>query len=86
VTASFAFVCYDYKAVVWKNEDANSVKIYLPQVDAKVYLWKWNTRIVISDVDGTITKSDVLGQVMPLVGKDWTQSGVARLFSSIKVL
>ncbi|CAK9271491.1 unnamed protein product [Sphagnum jensenii] len=54
------------------------------QVDAKVYLWKWNTRIVISDVDGTITKSDVLGQVMPLVGKDWTQSGVARLFSSIK--
>ncbi len=31
-------------------------------------------------------RSDVLGQVMPLVGKDWTQSGVARLFSSIKVL
>ncbi|CAK9257992.1 unnamed protein product [Sphagnum jensenii] len=54
------------------------------QLDARVYLWKWNTRIVISDVDGTITKSDVLGQVMPLVGKDWTQSGVARLFSSIK--
>jgi phosphatidate phosphatase LPIN len=26
------------------------------QVDARVYLWKWNTRIVISDVDGTITK------------------------------
>ncbi|KAH9326366.1 hypothetical protein KI387_006544 [Taxus chinensis] len=50
------------------------------QVDARIYLWKWNTRIVISDVDGTITKSDVLGQVMPLVGKDWTQTGVARLF------
>jgi len=30
-------------------------------------------------------RSDVLGQVMPLVGKDWTQSGVARLFSAIKV-
>ncbi|BBN06508.1 phosphatidate phosphatase LPIN [Marchantia polymorpha subsp. ruderalis] len=54
------------------------------QVDARIYLWKWNTRIVISDVDGTITKSDVLGQVMPLVGRDWTQSGVARLFSAIK--
>ncbi|KAK7396526.1 hypothetical protein VNO78_17596 [Psophocarpus tetragonolobus] len=54
------------------------------QVDARIYLWKWNARIVISDVDGTITKSDVLGQVMPLVGKDWTQSGVARLFSAIK--
>ncbi|KAL9318294.1 hypothetical protein ACSQ67_014811 [Phaseolus vulgaris] len=54
------------------------------QVDAHIYLWKWNARIVISDVDGTITKSDVLGQFMPLVGRDWTQSGVARLFCAIK--
>lgn len=54
------------------------------QVDARIYLWKWNTQIVVSDVDGTITKSDVLGQFMPLVGKDWTQSGVAHLFSAIK--
>uniref|UniRef100_A0A2P2MF16 phosphatidate phosphatase n=1 Tax=Rhizophora mucronata TaxID=61149 RepID=A0A2P2MF16_RHIMU len=51
---------------------------------AHIYLWKWNTRIVISDVDGTITKSDVLGQFMPLVGRDWSQSGVATLFSAIK--
>ncbi|XP_057471600.1 phosphatidate phosphatase PAH1-like [Actinidia eriantha] len=56
----------------------------LQKVDAHIYLWKWNARIVISDVDGTITKSDVLGQFMPLVGRDWTQSGVARLFSAIK--
>lgn len=54
------------------------------QVDARIYLWKWNTRIVISDVDGTITKSDVLGQFMPLVGVDWSQTGVAHLFSAIK--
>ncbi|THU53106.1 hypothetical protein C4D60_Mb10t10930 [Musa balbisiana] len=56
----------------------------LQQVDARIYLWKWNTRIVISDVDGTITKSDVLGQVMSLVGIDWSQTGVAHLFSAIK--
>ncbi|KAJ0975992.1 hypothetical protein J5N97_017957 [Dioscorea zingiberensis] len=54
------------------------------QVDARIYLWKWNTRIVVSDVDGTITKSDVLGQFMPLVGVDWSQTGVAHLFSAIK--
>ncbi|KAH8485304.1 hypothetical protein H0E87_026918 [Populus deltoides] len=54
------------------------------QVDCHIYLWKWNARIVISDVDGTITRSDVLGQFMPLVGKDWTQSGVAKLFCAIK--
>ncbi|CAN7048675.1 unnamed protein product [Brassica oleracea var. botrytis] len=54
------------------------------KVDAHIYQWRWDTKIVISDVDGTITKSDVLGQFMPLVGRDWTQSGVARLFSAIK--
>ncbi|KAA8528545.1 hypothetical protein F0562_035900 [Nyssa sinensis] len=54
------------------------------QVDARIYLWRWDTRIVISDVDGTITKSDVLGQFMPLVGIDWSQTGVAHLFSAIK--
>ncbi|KAL1821913.1 hypothetical protein ACET3Z_016782 [Daucus carota] len=54
------------------------------QVDARIYLWRWDTRIVITDVDGTITKSDVLGQFMPLVGKDWSQTGVAHLFSAIK--
>ncbi|KAH1090082.1 hypothetical protein J1N35_017339 [Gossypium stocksii] len=54
------------------------------EVDAHLYLWKGNDKIVISDVDGTITKSDVLGQFMPLVGRDWTQSGVAKLFSAIK--
>lgn len=54
------------------------------QVEARIYLWRWDTRIVISDVDGTITKSDVLGQFMPLVGRDWSQTGVAHLFSAIK--
>lgn len=54
------------------------------QVDARIYLWKWNTRIVISDVDGTITKSDVLGQFMPMVGVDWSHTGVTHLFSAIQ--
>ncbi|XP_044981299.1 phosphatidate phosphatase PAH2-like [Hordeum vulgare subsp. vulgare] len=54
------------------------------QVDAHIYLWEWNAHIVISDVDGTITKSDVLGQFMPMVGVDWSQNGVAHLFSAIK--
>ncbi|KAI7737502.1 hypothetical protein M8C21_020987 [Ambrosia artemisiifolia] len=52
-------------------------------VDARIYLWSWDARIVISDVDGTITKSDVLGQFMPLVGRDWSHIGVTHLFSAI---
>ncbi|KAD2805876.1 hypothetical protein E3N88_39253 [Mikania micrantha] len=62
-----------------------STSVLGPQkVDARIYLWKWDTRIVISDVDGTITKSDVLGQFMPLVGRDWSHIGVTHLFSAIK--
>ncbi|XP_048508098.1 phosphatidate phosphatase LPIN1 isoform X2 [Athalia rosae] len=49
-----------------------------------IYRWKWDDKIVISDIDGTITKSDVLGHILPIVGKDWAQSGVAQLFTKIK--
>ena len=38
-----------------------------------------------STKDVFIFRSDVLGQVMPLVGRDWSQGGVTRLFSAIKV-
>lgn len=48
-----------------------------------IYLWQYNDKIVISDIDGTITKSDVLGQLLPMLGKDWAQSGVASLFTKI---
>ena len=40
--------------------------------------------MVISDIDGTITKSDVLGHILPVIGRDWAQSGVAELFSKIR--
>lgn len=53
-------------------------------VTAKLFYWKWNDPIVISDIDGTITKSDALGHVLTMIGKDWTHSGVATLFTEIK--
>ena len=39
---------------------------------------------MISDVDGTVTKSDVLGHVLPRVGLDWSHTGIARLFTNIQ--
>lgn len=48
-----------------------------------IYLWNYDDKIVVSDIDGTITKSDVLGHLLPYVGKDWAQSGVASLFTKI---
>lgn len=41
--------------------------------------------LLTNPVAMSCSRSDVLGQFMPLVGKDWTQSGVAKLFSAIKV-
>ncbi|CAI4227076.1 unnamed protein product [Auanema sp. JU1783] len=49
-----------------------------------IYLYKWYERIVISDIDGTITKSDVLGHVIPAIGGTWAHSGVAELYTHIK--
>ncbi|KFO27100.1 Phosphatidate phosphatase LPIN2 [Fukomys damarensis] len=48
-----------------------------------IYLWDWSDKIVISDIDGTITKSDALGQILPQLGKDWTHQGIAKLYHSI---
>ncbi len=31
--------------------------------------------IVISDIDGTITRSDLPGMFLPYVGRDWSQIG-----------
>ncbi|KAL4751111.1 hypothetical protein BDW72DRAFT_174416 [Aspergillus terricola var. indicus] len=50
---------------------------------ANMYLWRGDTPIVISDIDGTITKSDALGHVLNMIGRDWTHAGVAKLYTDI---
>lgn len=51
--------------------------------NARIFRWSSNTRIVISDVDGTITKSDALGHLFAFVGRDWTHCDIAKLYSAI---
>ncbi|XP_034044035.1 phosphatidate phosphatase LPIN1 isoform X2 [Thalassophryne amazonica] len=48
-----------------------------------IYLWSWDDKIVISDIDGTITRSDTLGQILPTLGKDWTHQGIAQLYHRV---
>ncbi|CAO3689721.1 unnamed protein product [Rhizopus stolonifer] len=50
---------------------------------AKIFYWKHDYHIVISDIDGTITKSDALGHVFTMIGKDWTHNGIAKLYTDI---
>lgn len=51
--------------------------------NARVFLWDSTDQVVVSDIDGTITKSDTLGHVMTFIGRDWTHSGVAKLYTDI---
>lgn len=55
----------------------------IQEVSAKLFLWHADDRVVISDVDGTITRSDLLGHLLPRVGRDWSHSGVAGLYTRI---
>ncbi|GAB7351774.1 hypothetical protein MBLNU459_g2349t1 [Dothideomycetes sp. NU459] len=50
---------------------------------AAIYRWRYDVPIVISDIDGTITKSDALGHVLNMIGRDWTHLGVAKLYTEI---
>ncbi|NXP75499.1 LPIN3 phosphatase, partial [Ramphastos sulfuratus] len=51
--------------------------------EATIYLWNWDDKVVISDIDGTITRSDALGHILPHLGKDWTHHGIVKLFHKI---
>lgn len=73
--------CLDLK--YGENDLTFSVDQGRAVVTSKLFVWRWDIPIVISDIDGTITKSDALGHVMTMIGKDWTHSGVAKLFTEI---
>lgn len=67
---------------------ANSIRFIVEssevELSCRIFLWSCHNKIVISDVDGTITRSDVLGHLLPAVGRDWSQVGVAGLYSQIE--
>ncbi|XP_037305802.2 phosphatidate phosphatase LPIN1 isoform X2 [Pungitius pungitius] len=50
-----------------------------------IYLWNWDDKIIISDIDGTITRSDTLGHILPTLGKDWTHQGIAHLYHKVSL-
>ena len=47
------------------------------------YLWRETDKAVISDVDGTISKTDARGQFLHHFKVDWTHEGVVNLFDRV---
>ncbi|EHA54428.1 nuclear elongation and deformation protein 1 [Pyricularia oryzae 70-15] len=66
------------------GENTLSFTVNRATCSANMYLWKHETPVVISDIDGTITKSDALGHVLNMIGRDWTHAGVAKLYTDIQ--
>ncbi|KAI0041313.1 LNS2-domain-containing protein [Auriscalpium vulgare] len=70
------------------HEGANTITFSLSTTGAvactaRIFLWEHTDMIVVSDIDGTITKSDALGHVFTMIGRDWTHLGVAKLYTDI---
>ncbi|KAK3362665.1 Lipin/Ned1/Smp2-domain-containing protein [Lasiosphaeria hispida] len=65
------------------GENSMSFTVNRATCTAFMYLWKHEVPVVISDIDGTITKSDALGHVLNMIGRDWTHAGVAKLYCDI---
>ncbi|KIK96054.1 hypothetical protein PAXRUDRAFT_826363 [Paxillus rubicundulus Ve08.2h10] len=54
-----------------------------PACTARIFVWDSSDLVVVSDIDGTITKSDGLGHIFTMIGRDWTHLGVAKLYTDI---
>lgn len=65
------------------GENSMSFTVNRATCQAYMFLWQHDVPVVISDIDGTITKSDALGHVLNMIGRDWTHTGVAKLYSDI---
>jgi phosphatidate phosphatase LPIN len=78
------------------QEGANDVKYennYLKKGRTKtrfasgsIFLWSTSDLLVVSDIDGTITKSDVVGLLDSIAVESYghTHSGVCRFFNEIE--
>ena len=48
-----------------------------------IYLWPSDTKIILWDIDGTITKSDILGVILPRLGINWNHENVIDLINKL---
>ncbi|KAF3836355.1 hypothetical protein F7725_028913 [Dissostichus mawsoni] len=51
--------------------------------EGTIYLWNWDDKVIISDIDGTSPNQTCFGHILPQLGKDWTHQGIAKLYNSV---
>ena len=65
-----------------KNEISFAIETFLGGIQilkSNIYFWPHNIKIILWDIDGTVTKSDILGVILPRIGIDWYHEGVIDL-------
>jgi len=67
-----------------ETEDA-LVRAPIGFADAHIYLWSVHDTVIVSDIDGTVTKSDIRGVISTVVTKKYTHvhDGVCAFFSNL---
>ena len=65
-----------------KNEICFAIETTLGGIQilkSNLYFWPHNIKMILWDIDGTVTKSDILGVILPRIGIDWNHDGVIEL-------
>ena len=66
------------------NEISYGINLESKRLVANIFLWNYDDKIVVCDVDGTVTKSDFRGQILQFIKMNWSHDNVAELFSCIE--
>jgi phosphatidate phosphatase LPIN len=53
------------------------------RIEAEIYLYADNDKLVVSDVDGTVTKNDIGGHLNNMISRDYLHDGYRELAASI---
>jgi len=52
-------------------------------IEFSIFLMRQDQKVIITDVDGTVTREDVMGFLLPTVGVSYHHQGVIALFSNL---
>ena len=69
-----------------KNEICFAIETYLGGVQiikSNIYFWPHDIKMILWDIDGTVTKSDILGVILPRIGINWNHEGVIELINKM---
>jgi phosphatidate phosphatase PAH1 len=78
----------EYLSKLPLDKEVNTVRFLISATGensfATIFKWDDNTKMVVSDVDGTITKSDIKGHIYTRLGRvDYTHEGISSLYTQI---